>query len=330
MDNRRGSALIVIMWSLFFLAILALAVNAYVWPQLEFSSRILGDAKARYLACAGVERAMLETQNDPTEDYDSLHDSWSDNDNAFNKVPLGSGSFSVMKSLPSAGSAAQYGLVDEESRININKATGDVLKNLLVNAAGVESDEAESIADSIIDWRDEDDSLSKNGKESGYYEYLSEPYPCKNGNFESPEELLLVGGMTRGIFDKIKDYITIYGDGTVNVNTAGVMTLAALGMDTSLAEKIIAFREQQSSEEGENASGNVFTDASQITDALNKAQGLSGDEIGQLTRAAATLGVKSNNFRGVAAGSLSRQDRSEKIAFIYDRADKMIKYWREE
>jgi type II secretory pathway component PulK len=319
------------MWSLFFLAILAVAVNSYVWPQLEFSSRLLGNVKMCYLANAGVERAILEVENDSTEDYDSLHDSWSDNDGAFNNVPLGSGSFSVIKTASSPDSGKQYGLTDEESRININKASSDVLKKLLVEAAGVASDEAESIADSIVDWRDEDDSLSKNGKENGYYEYLSEPYQCKNGSFECPEELLMVGGMTRGIFDKIKDHITIYGDGTVNVNTAGVMTLAALGMDVSLAEKIVAFRDEKSSEEKEGvASSGVFTDASQITDALNKTQGLSGDEIGQLARAAATLGVKSNNFRGTSAGSLGRGNRSKKITFIYDREDKIIKYWREE
>ncbi len=330
MDNRRGSVLVVVMWSLFFLAILAMAINSYVRPQLELSGRLLGNVKMYYLACAGVERAMLETENDSTAKYDSLQDSWSKGDVIFNNVPLGQGRFSIIKGTPLPGAETQYGLTDEESRININKASSDVLKNLLTEAAGVLSDDAEEIADSIIDWRDTDDSLSKNGKEKGYYEYLDEPYPCKNGDFEAPEELLQVAGMTREIFDKIKDYITIYGTGTVNINTAGSMVLVALGMDKSLADKIVAFRGQQSSGDNKDASGNIFTEASQVTEALNKSVGLSGNEISQLSRAAGMLGVESDNFRGTTLGSLGREDRSRKITFVYDRKDRLIKYWREE
>ncbi len=330
MNKRRGSVLVVVMWSLFFLAILAMAINSYIWPQLELSGRLLGNVKMYYLACAGVERAILEIQNDTTGKYDSLQDSWSTGDEAFNNVPLGQGSFSVIKRAPLSGAAQQYGLTDEESRISINKASHDVLKNLLVEAGGVATVDAEAIADSIIDWRDPDDSLGKNGKESGYYEYLGEPYPCKNGDFEAPEELLQVGGMTRDIFDKIKDYITIYGTGTVNINTAGFMVLVALGMDKSLADKIVAFREQESSGENKDTPGNIFTDASQVTEALNKAVGLSGGEISQLTRAAGMLGVESDNFRGTALGSLGRESRSRKITFVYAREDRLIKYWREE
>lgn len=331
MSNKKGSVLIVVLWSLFFLAILALAINAYIWPQMEFSGRLLGDVRMRYLACAGAQRAIIETQIDATEDYDSLYDSWSVNEGAFKEAQLGSGSFSVVKHSSSSGSGSDYGLTDEESRININKASADVLKTLLVKAAGVGEEDAEGIADCIIDWRDKDDLPGKKGKEKSYYEFLGEPYPCKNADFEVPEELLLVAGMTREIFDKIKEHITIYGDGAVNVNTAGVMALSALGMDESLAEKIVAFREEeQSPEEDGDAPANVFTDASQVTSALNKSGGLSGDEISQLTRAATMLGVKSDNFRGTAIGQTATEGRSKKITFVYNRTDDMIKFWREE
>jgi len=330
-SNKKGSVLIVIIWGLFFLAILALAINSYIWPQMEFSGRLLGDVKMRYLACAGIERAIIETQNDATEDYDSLYDSWGANDGAFKEVPLGAGFFSVIKNPPPLGSGSIYGLTDEESRININKASADVLKTLLVKAAGVGEEDAEGITDSIVDWRDKNDLPGKKGKETSYYEFLGEPYPCKNADFEVSEELLLVAGMTRGIFDKIKEHITIYGDGEVNLNTAGVMALAALGMDESLAEKIVAFREkEQSREEPGDTPANVFTDASQVTDALNKSGGLSGEEISQLTRAATMLGVKSDNFRGTVVGQTAAGGRSKRITFIYNRTDDRVKFWREE
>ena len=38
---------------------------------------------------------------------------------------------------------------------------------------------------------------------------------------ESLDELLLVNGMTKDIFERIKDYVTVWGSGMVNINTAG-------------------------------------------------------------------------------------------------------------
>ena len=324
----KGSVLIAVLWSLFFLAMLAVAINAYVRPQMELSGRLLGKAKMYYLARAGVERAILEIENDITGDYDSLYDLWSSNDAAFKKVPFGDGTFSAVKSAPPGGSGQEYGLTDEESKININKAPQNVLKNLFEKGAGLEADEASAIADCILDWVDRDDSLHKDGKESDYYEFLADPYPCKNGYFESPEELMLVNGVTRGSFDKIKDIITIYGSGTVNINTAGARVLIALGLGEEAAAQIINFRESASSKGAGEVPDNVFTDASAIATVLNKA-GASAGGAGELARASAMLGVKSDNFRGVIKGFWGRESRSQDITFVYDRVDKLIKYWRE-
>ena len=52
------------------------------------------------------------------------------------------------------------------------------------------------------------------------------------------DELLLVKGVTRDIFDKVKDRVTVYGTGQVNINTAGMRVLQSLGMSEELAEKI--------------------------------------------------------------------------------------------
>lgn len=318
------------LWSLFFLAMLAVAVNSYVRPQLELSGKLLGRTKMYYLARAGVERAILEIENDITPDYDSLYDSWSVNDEAFNDVVLGGGTFSAVKSSPAEGAGQLYGLTDEESKININKAPQYVLKNLFEKEAGLGADEAGAIADCILDWVDQDDSLHKDGKESDYYEFLSEPYPCKNGYFEAPEELLLVSGMTREIFDKVKYLITIYGNGTVNVNTAGARVLTALGLSEEAASQIISFREAGSSESAGEVPNNVFTDASSIATVLSNAGAGAGSDAGDLARASAMLGVKSDSFRGVIKGAWAREGRAQDITFVYDRVDKLIKYWREE
>lgn len=317
-----------VLWSLFFLAMIAVAINSYVRPQMEFSSRLSGAARLYYIARAGVQRAILEVENDATEDYDSLYDSWSVNDEVFGNVSFGPGTFSVVKAAPSGGSKEQYGLTDEESKININKASHDVLRNLFVNEAAISEKDADGIADAILDWVDKDEALHKDGKEDDYYQSLSEPYHCKNGPFEAVEELLLVAGVTRESFDKVKDIITIYGDGMVNINTAGARALKALGLSEEAAEEIIKFRSEQNSKKEDEAPSNVFTDASAIAEVLKKAD--VGDQDATITRAAAVLGVKSDNFRGVVKGSIIHGGKSETITFVYDRNDKIIKYWREE
>ncbi|MFH1189729.1 MAG: hypothetical protein V1682_03480 [Candidatus Omnitrophota bacterium] len=330
MRDRRGSVLIAVLWSLFFLAMLAVAVNSYVRPQLELSAKLLGKAKMYYLARAGVERAILEIENDATSDYDSLYDSWSSNEKAFKGAPLGDGTFSAVKPPAAEGSGEEYGLTDEESKININKAPQNVLKNLFEKDAGLSADDAGAIADSMLDWVDRDDSIHKDGKEKSYYEFLSEPYPCKNGYFESPEELMLVAGVTREIFDKVKDIITIYGSGTVNVNTAGARVLTAIGLSGETSAKIINFREGVGSDNADEKKANVFTDASTIASVLKESGAIAGDEAGQIAGAAGMIGVKSDNFRGTIKGSWGRAGRAQDITFVYDRADKLIKYWREE
>lgn len=145
--NNRGSVLIIVLWGLFFLAMLAVAVHAYVMPYVELSGRLLGRTQMYYFANAGAERAIFEVENDNTELYDSLHDLWSHNDAAFSNVAINGGIFSVVKDETVPGEPPQYGLTDEERKISLNKAPQQVLKNLFEKGAEVEPDEADAIAD---------------------------------------------------------------------------------------------------------------------------------------------------------------------------------------
>ncbi len=318
-----------VLWSLFFLAMLAVAVYANVLPHAELSSKLMEKTKMHYFANAGVERAIFEAENDDTELYDSLYDSWSNNDAAFNNVAIDGGTFSAIKDGAVPGDKPQYGLTDEEGKININKASQQVLKNLFEKVAQVEPEEADAIADSIIDWRDEDDVAHKNGKEDDYYRSLEHPYHCKNSDFEVNEELLEVGGVTPEMFNKIKNYITVYGEGAVNVNTASIPVMLSLGMDEGLAEKIINFRAVSSPRKEGAATEGVFTDASSIIELLTKVESLSGDEVAQMQRIVPLLGVRSDNFKGNITGSYVHEGRVETIVFVYDRKERIVKSWRE-
>ena len=88
---------------------------------------------------------------------------------------------------------------NESGKINLNHADAATLK-MLLSAFDLDEDEKSVIADSILDWRDANDLHRLNGAEDEYYRSLKVPYECKDGDFDSVEELLLVRGVTEALF----------------------------------------------------------------------------------------------------------------------------------
>jgi general secretion pathway protein K len=93
-----------------------------------------------------------------------------------------------------------------------------------------------SLADAFVDWLDNDDAPRVGGAESSYYMALPYPYKAKNDLFDSVEEILLVRGVTREIYDKIRPFVTVTSSGKVNINTAPKEVLVALSAGTDAAE----------------------------------------------------------------------------------------------
>ena len=54
--------------------------------------------------------------------------------------------------------------------------------------------------------------------------------------------MYLIRGITAEIFKKLKPYITIYGDGQININTAGKEVLTALGLNDVLEDGSYPFK----------------------------------------------------------------------------------------
>ena len=82
-------------------------------------------------------------------------------------------------------------------------------------------DRVELIAN-LVDWTDPDDlRLFQGGYEESLYDNLENPYRPKNAAFDTREEIRLVDGWhLDGVWERFGRYLTIYGDGKVNVNTA--------------------------------------------------------------------------------------------------------------
>ena len=311
----RGMVLIIALWSLFFLGALALAIAAYVRPQLELAGRIKNSTTVRFLAEAGVKRAIAQIDKAQGSNVDTLKEFTPSASFDFMSQGLADGSFN-------------YELVDEERKININTAPLKDLERLFEIVAQVNSQQAEDIAAAILDWRQSGENTRKNGAKSNYYQTLSPSYPCKDGPFEVLEEILLVKGITIDIFKSIQDEITIYGAGSVNINTADKPVLETLGMSDTLADKIISFRNGNDGVPATN-DDNIFTDQGNIVKALQSVQKLTQQDINQLTNliGEGMFVVQSDNFKGKSYGKTSRDSMT--VDFVFARGGS-IKFWREE
>jgi len=131
-------------------------------------------------------------------------------------------------------------IADEDIKLNINKI---VNQNSTVNQEVYNSfkrllvflEIKESIADIIIDWIDEDSEERAGGGEEN----------SKNAVLYSMDELLKIKGITHEDYIRLLPYITIYGDGLININGADKFVLMSLSEDITedLAERLIAYRE---------------------------------------------------------------------------------------
>jgi type II secretory pathway component PulK len=88
----------------------------------------------------------------------------------------------------------------------------------------------EELLGNLADWTDSDDQrLYQGGSEDALYSRLPDPYHPKNAPFDTREEIRLVEGWNRdGMWQRVGRYLTIYGAGKVNVNTASDDVLTGL------------------------------------------------------------------------------------------------------
>lgn len=327
--------LVIALWSLFLLTTFALQLGIIVRQKITLAAR-LHDRDNRFLiAEAGVQRAMAELRKkDDTPETDTLNEAWSTNAPLFKNVPVGPGQFTVGYDY-SEGETLQrrYGLQDEESKINLNTAAVETIANLFQLTAHLSYDEAVALAYNIIDWRDADSFYQhpQYGAEDDDYDGLKRPYEAKDKEFEIPEELLLVQGMTQEIFNGARDFITVYGDGKVNINTAPREVLFALGMTEKLVDDILSFRQGADRVSG-TYDDNVFSAPANIANELSQMVPLDAIETTELSSMVERgyFNIKSNYFM---IHSLAKLDKDAtgpgmEIAAVVDRQGR-LKYWWE-
>lgn len=193
---------------------------------------------------------------------------------------------------------------DESAKFNINSilypnGTTDDIKLAPLKKLFEYLNINPKLADTIADWIDSDSEPRLPESETN----------AKNAPLLSVDELKLIKGIDKDTFEKISPYLTVYGDGKININTAPLPVLVSLHpeMTEALAKQIIDYRE--------NA---PFENAPQI----GRVSGM--ETIGTLLIGKIT--AKSSTFRITARATINEATRI--IESVVDQSMKTY-FWRE-
>ncbi len=328
--KRKGSIFIVTLWAICLLTIFAVCLNDGARQKILIVKRLEERNKLRSIADAGIKKTIAGFLNYPNR----VKDMYLSNDaQGFKNVRVGEGTFSICYEYIDEMSGSKkitYGVVDEEQKININKVDQMILRRLFRNALGLDDIQSQNLAASIVDWRDSDSELSIpfGSAEDSEYSFLKYSYEAKDFQFEVLEEMLLVKGMTREMFEKMKRYITIYGEGKININTAKRNVLLAFGLDKKIVDNIISFRAGSDGIEG-TSDDNVFYSTSGVINSLNQYADLGEAETAQMNKFIDNHAVDESNYFTIrSVAKLENKKNELEIISVVDINGNIL-YWKE-
>jgi general secretion pathway protein K len=133
---------------------------------------------------------------------------------------------------------------DEGGKINLNLASEPLLLNFFT-VLGLPEPQVRTMVDSILDWRVKGGYPRLYGAKNPYYLSLDPPYVAKNGPFETVEELAWVRGFEASpLIPQLSRWLTVRsGESGINLNTAPLEVLLAMGFARDTALNILATRQ---------------------------------------------------------------------------------------
>lgn len=212
-SERRGMILVVVLGIIVVLAVLAGAFAFRMSADLSSLQAQYNLQQGRWCVDSALDRIAQLLRDERTDT-----DAWYNNPEAFRRIlvwaPDKTGGsqdladqekvegrpawrYSVVSYIVDGDETRiRYGLTDEASKINLRVAPRAQLLELfdqleLVNVR------PEELADALIDWQDENETvISLNGAEDSYYMSREKAYRTKNRKLETIDELLMIRGFT--------------------------------------------------------------------------------------------------------------------------------------
>jgi len=319
--SRQGTILIMALWSLSLLTVFAVYLGVAVRTKITLQSRLEDRDKLYLLAESGIKKAIAVLNNDlMLNEYAFTAKAKQARHN--NPAPLAG--------IALSGGKVDVSLVDEQSKIDLNKADLPTLQRLIKYVLNLDENSTLELAQAIYDWKEYGRSDLIGFYSEEYYKSLESPFSAKDAPFELLDELLLVKGMTKDIFRQLIPYVTVYGNNVININTASRIALLAAGLEEVLVDKILNVRRGQDGLEA-TLDDFIFEAGDSVILDLQKFVSLEGVELYELDEMfhRGQLGTNSTHYTLRAQASLKGQERKV-ITCVFDVIHSKIVYYREE
>jgi general secretion pathway protein K len=238
--RRSGSALLTVLWLTAALSAIGFAVATNVRGETERTSTSVDDTKSLFVARGAIEQA-------------ALHIFWRDYRDSSNQ-PLYYRPGQPVMNLDFPTAQVSVRIIPETAKLNPNTIKPEDLLRLLI-ALGLPEDRATEVAAAIVDWRTPVNQPGQSSPFDAFYLAQTPSFLPRHTSFLENEELLLIKGMTPGIYygeslddsrAGLRDCLSVYGSySAVDINFAEPATLQAIGLSPDDARAIVQRRNAQ-------------------------------------------------------------------------------------
>jgi general secretion pathway protein K len=239
--REEGSVLLLVILILTLISVLVLSWAQEWRTELKLASNFGEAHKCQRLAEAGIYYALGKLVTAKTAEMGGLNTFGPQAQRDAGALWQGDQQPRVLE-LPDGQAEIRIG--DEGGKINLNLAPEALLLSFFT-VLGLPEPQVRIMVDSILDWRMQGSYPRLYGAKSAYYLSLDPPYVAKNGKFETVEELAWVRGFEASpLIPQLSRWLTVQSTaGGINLNTAPLEVLLAMGFARDTALNILATRQ---------------------------------------------------------------------------------------
>jgi general secretion pathway protein K len=205
-DNQEGFALLIVLLTVGFLALLGTQIVAAGRSDTQLADNLKQQAELE----AAAEGAVANV--------------------TFSMLAAKDGRFQadgVVREIRVGQTLVLVRVEDESDRINLNTASGALLRALIVDVGGAPG-LASRLAAAILDWRTSGATPRPGGAKAPDYQAAARAYGPPGAPFQSVGELEDVLGMTPDLFGRLAPHLTVLTDGDPDLSTRDPVVARAL------------------------------------------------------------------------------------------------------
>ncbi len=307
--DRQGFVLVSVLWILAILTVISLGFGNRASLERKMAWYALDQAQAQNMARGAVELALVELGNKGSVDayfdqggYTGLDQRWA--------APLdlfqGGTYFNEFASEDNTEDFAGYAITDCQSKVSINAANEDLLRGV----TGIGSRNVSKI-------------LRRRRRQDVPAEEIVQTFATID-EFRSEARIKDRVWFGRNDNPGLRDFITTWGTGMININTASEAVLSFVpDLGNSVAGGIVAYRAGADGELG-TEDDLAFENIQQLPELL----GISAEKVGQLSQYCTTY----SSFFTIEAMATRRRGKIRaycSVVVALSGARPRILYWRE-